>query len=220
VIPIRDNIHSKTFPFAALFLIIINTAVLFYQLTLTPGENHELIYTAGAVPERIFSTGANLSGLEPLLTLATSLFLHGGILHAGGNMLFLLTFGISVEDKMGHFSFLLFYLLCGVAATLTHAWYNSSSASPVIGASGAVSGVLGAYMLMFPKAKIKVLVFLLFFITTINVPALIFIGGWAALQFLNVSRGNPQIAWYAHIGGFTAGAAITGAVYLKRKLTR
>jgi membrane associated rhomboid family serine protease len=216
MLPLRSSIPSKTFPSVTLILILLNCAVFFYQLTIPPELQRELFLAAGAVPERIFHGKAAL-GLPAPLTLATSQFLHGGFVHLAGNMLFLWIFGGNVEDRMGHFPFALFFLGCGAAATLTHVWYNPDSTAPLIGASGAVSGVLGAYILLFPKARIQVLVILLIFITTVKVPAVIFIGLWAALQFINVSRGHPQIAWYAHIGGFAAGAVITAAGRLGRK---
>lgn len=215
MIPLRDDIPSRTFPFVTLALILANAAVFVYQAGLGPERQHELLEAAAAVPENIFA-GGGAPGLPPYLRLATSLFLHGGLMHIAGNMLFLWIFGDNVEDRMGHLPFAFFYLACGIAAALTHVWHNPDSSIPLIGASGAVSGILGAYILLFPGARIQVLIVLIIFITTIKVPALVFIGGWAALQFINLSRGSPQIAWYAHIGGFVAGAVITGIGVLPR----
>lgn len=216
MIPVKDNIPSTGFSSVVLILILLNCGIFIYQLTLTPGEQKQLVLSAGAIPENIFS-GSGSHGLPAYLTLITSLFLHGGFLHLAGNMLFLWIFGDNVEDRMGHFSFALFYLACGIAATLTHVWHNPGSSNPLIGASGSISGILGAYFLLFPKARVQVLVILIIFITTIKVPAVVFIGGWAALQFINISRGHPQIAWYAHAGGFITGLVITGAGHLKGK---
>ncbi len=216
MIPLKDNIPSRTFPFATLLFILINCAVFAYQLTLAPENQYKLILSAGAIPENIFS-GSSAAPIPAYLTLITSLFLHGGFVHMAGNMLFLWIFGDNIEDRLGHFSFVLFYIACGTAATLTHVWHNPASPTPLIGASGAVSGVLGAYLLLFPKARIQVLVILFIFITTIKVPAVIFIGVWGALQFINISGGHPQIAWYAHIGGFITGIVITGIGFLKVK---
>ena len=216
MIPIKDNIPSRSFPFITLLLILINCAVFFYQLSLPPEKQHELFLAAGAIPEYIFS-GSPAAGIPAYLTLITSLFLHGGFVHLAGNMLFLWIFGDNIEDRLGRFPFVLFYIACGIAATLTHVWHNPASSTPLIGASGAVSGVLGAYLLLFPKARVQVLVILFIFITTVKVPAIIFIGVWAAIQFINISGGHPQIAWYAHIGGFITGIVITGIGYMKVK---
>ncbi len=215
MLPIRADISSRTFPVITLLLILANTAAFLYQLTLPHEANYKLIMSAGAIPGHIFSGTAPDGGLPAYITPFTSLFLHGGFIHLAGNMLFLWIFGGGVEDRMGHIPFGFFYLVCGAAATLTHVWYNPDSAAPLIGASGAVSGVLGAYILLFPTARIRVLVFLIIFVTTLKIPAVVFIGGWAVLQFINISRGNPQIAWYAHVGGFGAGIIITGIGYMR-----
>ncbi len=213
MLPLSDDVRLKTFPFVTLFFITANIAVFIYQMSLTPEQNRELLLLAGVIPENIFSR----RNAADMLSLLSSLFMHAGIAHLAGNMLFLAIFARSVEDRLGHFSFSVFYLVCGAAATLAHVWHNPASSAPLIGASGAISGVLGAYLLFFPRARVKVLLVLFVFITTVKVPAVIFIGAWALLQFINISRGHPQIAWYAHIGGFMTGFVITGIGLASRR---
>ena len=145
---------------------------------------------------------------SPLLTIFTSMFLHGGLFHLLGNMLFLWIYGNNVEDSMGHIKFLIFYLLCGLAASLLQAIISFDSSIPMIGASGAVSGVLSAYFLLFPKARVLTLVVLLIFITFIRIPAGLLIGFWFLSQIINAyfnDPNSPGVAWYAHIGGFLMG---------------
>ncbi len=211
MIPIRDNIPSRTLPYVTLLFIVMNVSIFIYQLRLPPGRQQELIWWAGAVPVEIFSGPAEgvAGGIINYATLITSLFLHGSFLHLAGNMLFLWVFGDNIEDRLGHLNFILFYLVCGVAASLTHIWHNPESTAPLIGASGSISGIMGAYLILFPGARIQTVVILLFFITTFWVPAVIFIALWAFLQFVNITRGDPGIAWFAHIGGFITGIVIT-----------
>ncbi len=214
MIPLRDDIPSKRFPFITILLILINVAVFIYQLHMTPQSQQEFVKNAGAIPANIFpGSGGTASQTLPVkITLLTSLFLHGGLLHITGNMLFLWIFGDNVEDKLGHIRFAVFYLVCGITAALTHVWHNPESGIPLIGASGAISGVLGAYLLFFPRARIQTLVFIGIFITTLRIPALVFIAVWAILQFVNISRGEPHIAWLAHIGGFITGVLAAALV--------
>jgi membrane associated rhomboid family serine protease len=148
--------------------------------------------------------------IHPALTLFTSMFMHGGLFHIFGNMLYLWIFGNNIEDRLGHFRFIFFYLFCGIAAAMSHALVAPSSTVPMIGASGAISGVLGAYLLLFPYARIHTIIFLGFFVQTIRIPALIVIGFWAIIQLLSglTAQGIQSqggIAWFAHVGGFVAG---------------
>jgi len=227
LIPLYDENPTETTPYITIALIVVNVVVFFMEPALgahiriaiqAPG--HWMVVTGkeatawvwGAIPYEIFHAKEVTPhfGVPMPLTLLTCMFLHGGILHLGGNMLFLWIFGNNVEDVLGHFRFLIFYLLGGVLATLAHSATAPNSMLPLIGASGAISAVLGAYVLRFPTARIKTLIILIIFITTIDIPAFFFIGFWFLMQFLygTASLGLGQtggIAWFAHIGGFLAG---------------
>lgn len=164
------------------------------------------------IPVRLM--GVHPDGIiPPLTTLLTSQFLHGGVVHLAGNMLFLWIFGNNVEDEMGPFRFLLFYLLCGTAAGLVHSFSQPTSAIPTVGASGAISGVLGAYAILFPRARIHTLVFLILYVTVLPIPALLWVGVWFAVQVLQglAARGVAGaggVAWFAHVGGAIAGTVL------------
>jgi membrane associated rhomboid family serine protease len=184
-------------------LILCNIAIFIYQLTLPPSAEQQFFYSYGAVPANIMQ-GINLP------SLLTAMFLHGGIAHLLGNMLYLWIFGDNVEGLMGHFRYLVFYLFCGLAATISHIAIEPGSELPMIGASGAVSGILGAYVIKFPRARVLIAVPIFICLTTFRVPALIVLGLWFLTQLtnglamvgLNVSGG---VAWFAHIGGFVVG---------------
>jgi membrane associated rhomboid family serine protease len=179
VFPIGDEHNGRVLtPVVNYTLIAINVLVFFYQLTLSDRALYGFIVRWGAVPAEISS------GLD-LFALVTSMFLHGGWLHIAGNMLFLWVFGDNVEDTMGHVRYLLFYLLCGLAAGLSQVVIDANSTIPLVGASGAISGVLGAYIVLFPHGKIRTLVFLGFFVTVVLIPAWVQIGLWIVLQFFN-----------------------------------
>ncbi len=213
MIPIRDINPTERFAFVTLMLIVMNIAVFFYEVHL--GERGEALLSAFAlIPAKLFSQPGVVDGAVPArLTIFSSMFLHGGIAHLAGNMLYLWIFGNNIEDSTGRFRFIVFYLLCGVTAAYVHALANSASMVPMIGASGAVSGILGAYLLLFPRARVRTVVFFGFYIRYIDVPAMFVLGFWFILQFLSalVSSGSGQgIAWYAHIGGFLAGIALIG----------
>ena len=213
IIPLRDINPSSSFPFITILLICINIVVFILQATLPEAELASFYGTFGLMPARFLGSMNGIterSVLNEGMTLFTSMFLHGGPMHIIGNMWILWLLGDNVEDRLGHFTFLGFYLLAGIGASLVHAVIYPASTVPTIGASGAIAGVMAAYVLMFPKAKIKVLVFLVIFITTINVPAFIFIGLWFMTQLFNglgsLSAGEASgIAFWAHIGGFLAG---------------
>ncbi|MBI5453419.1 MAG: rhomboid family intramembrane serine protease [Deltaproteobacteria bacterium] len=219
MIPIKDDIPSSTFPFVTISIIVLNSLVFIYEIMLgMPGGEGFVLRTA-AIPYEIthFVDAPPRSFVPPPFTLLTSMFVHGGLFHVAGNMLFLWVFGDNVEDAFGHFTFLVFYLATGVIASLSHIMMDPSSTVPMIGASGAVAGVLGAYFLMFPRAQVKTLVFLVFFVTVARIPAVVFLGFWFLLQILSSGAASGGIAWYAHIGGFMAG--IIG-VFLIRPFTR
>ena len=208
VMPLRDVQERHSFPVVNLALIAINIAVFLYQLSL--GSRLEgFIRSAAFVPAAYFAPG---NAVADARSVFASMFLHGGWMHLGGNMLYLYIFGDNVEDRVGHLRYLLFYLACGWAATLLHGVLNTQSAVPTIGASGAISGVLGAYMLLFPKARVLTLIPLGFYVQLRELPALFVLGLWFVMQFLSgvVSIGvhaeqAAGVAWWAHIGGFVAG---------------
>jgi len=228
MIPLRDYRPSGSIPWVTFSLIIINGLVFLYQLMLqgqpsafgsriSAGDIFILQY--GLVPREL----THLRDLPPYIpfpiwvTLFTSMFLHGGIWHIGGNMLYLWIFGDNVEDAMGHFKFLIFYLLCGAIAALSQVLVNVNGKSPIIGASGAIAGVLGAYMMLFPYSRVLTLVFFLFFIRFIEIPAMVILGFWFIYQLLLAPSGigpGGGVAFFAHIGGFLAGALL---VYIFKK---
>ena len=210
MIPLKDINPTKSFPFVNILLIVANIVVFLYQLTLPPRAFQIFMLANATVPARIpaFVAGhvpASLA-LEPLFT---SMFLHGGWMHLLGNMLFLYIFGDNIEDVFGHFGYLVFYIFCGVGAGLVHVLFNLHSSIPALGASGAISGVMGAYAMYFPTHRILTF----FFIFLIPVPAFLILGYWFVLQFLAGvgglgMAGAGGVAWWAHIGGFLMGAFI------------
>jgi membrane associated rhomboid family serine protease len=201
MIPLRDVIPSRTTPVVTISLIVVNVLVFFYELSLGGGLD-QFIRAWGLVPAE-FS----------LVTLATSMFLHGGIFHAAGNMLYLWIFGDNVEDRMGHGRFLAFYVLCGVAAALGQTYIAPDSLIPMVGASGAIAGVMGAYFVLYPRSRIVTLVPIFIFIQIVEVPAIAFLGIWFLMQFLSgvgsiattASGAGGGIAFWAHTAGFVAG---------------
>ena len=206
--PYKDDNPTNTYPFVTIGLIGLNILVFLLQL-MSDVDGKRIVYAYGAIPHNIVSFEST-QPIHPLLTLFTSMFMHGGVFHILGNMLYLWIFGNNIEDRLGHFRFILFYLFCGIAAALSHTMVAADSGVPMIGASGAVSGVLGAYILLFPMARIHTIIFLGFFVQSVQIPALIVIGFWAIIQIVNglITQGMPNqggIAWYAHAGGFLAG---------------
>lgn len=225
-LPLKDDNPGETVPFITIGLIIINVLVTLYQIYLlfAAGPKAQyFIYNYGAIPLKL---SRNLLSFPPhiensQITLITSMFLHGGFLHLAGNMLYLWIFGNNVEDALGHFRYLIFYFLCGIAAAYLHILTAPYSKLPMIGASGAVSGVLGAYLLLFPRARVLSLIFLGFFWDLVRVPAMIVLGFWIVLQLVYgiFSLGGPSgggVAWFAHVGGFVAGMALL-FIFKKRK---
>jgi membrane associated rhomboid family serine protease len=209
MIPLKDENPTRTKPVVTVGLIAANVAAFIYMLSLGPAGAERLINVAGIIPYEItHMSEVGEQALVPLpLTMVTGMFLHGGLLHLAGNMLYLWIFGNNVEDAVGHVRFVGFYLLCGWVASLIHVLSVPDSSLPMIGASGAVAGVLGAYAVLFPKARIWSLVFILFFVRMVSVPAIVLLGVWFLLQLASIGRGG-SVAWLAHIGGFVAGAAL------------
>ena len=206
MIPLKDDNPSRGVPVVTIGLLALNVAAFLYELTLPPSEQQALIFRLGLVPSEVTS---HLGSAFPVpLSLFTSMFLHGGFMHLAGNMLYLWIFGNNVEDEAGHFGFLVFYLLCGVAAAATQIAASPGSEVPMVGASGAIAGVLGAYMLMFPHARVLTLVPLFIFIRLMYLPAVVVLGLWFLYQILLSAaseRGGGGVAFFAHIGGFICG---------------
>ena len=208
-------------------LIAFNCLVFFYQLTLSEGVLPRFFHLYGMVPARFSSPGwAAQAGYPRSLALPffSSMFLHGGFFHLLTNMWTLWIFGDNVEDRMGRFRYLIFYLLCGLGAGLVHWLTNMDSTVPTIGASGAIAGVLGAYLVLYPRARVVTLVPLFFWPLFFEIPAILYLGFWFVTQLLSGASalasgaaGAGGIAWWAHIGGFLAGLALH-RLFLERRL--
>lgn len=208
LLPIKDSNQKISIKFQYVTLLIILLCIGSYLWQISLGsEQAKFIYGLGTIPTVLFGSrelSSSLVIIPEYLTVFTSLFLHGGWMHLLSNMLFLWVFGDNVEDSMGHSRFISFYIICGILATLTHAVAESDSNLPLIGASGAISGVLGAYIVLFPRAKILAL---LMNIIPIRLPAVLVIGVWIAIQFLNLNN-DDGTAWWAHVGGFISGVVL------------
>jgi membrane associated rhomboid family serine protease len=209
MIPIRDTTRSRNYPVVNTFLISLNALLFFVQLMQGP-EQTRFIVTYGLVPARysVPAIAAHFTLSQQILALFTFMFLHGGFWHILGNMWSLYIFGDNVEDRLGPLRYLLFYLLCGWASGLFHLFTNWHSQIPTIGASGAIAGVMGAYLLLYPNSKILTLIPIFFIPYFIEIPAFFFLGIWFLLQFLGAAGSHGQaggIAWWAHVGGFVAG---------------
>ena len=229
--PLRDFNPTRTAPVLTVLLIAVNIAVFLLPLVSAPrSEPMPLKY--GMIPweiTRFQSAVLELSDSRgrifvfqrdtpPVLTLFSSLFIHGGLIHLLGNMLFLWIFGNNIEDRLGKVRFLLFYLACGLGASLVHVAFHSASKIPVVGASGAISGIMGAYLILFPTARVRTLVFLFFFITFVDLPAAVFLLIWFFYQFL-YAGGGGGIAWLAHVGGFVIGFLLVRNLVRSRRLS-
>ncbi len=226
MIPISDRPRApRLFPLVMLTILAVNILVfLFVNLSLSPRQLQQVFLAYGVVPRELV-TGHDLPPPSPhplFLTIFTAMFLHGGFLHLASNMLYLWVFGDNVEAAMGHLRFLVFYLLCGLAAAITHILIDPMSTIPAIGASGAIAGVLAAYLRYYPLAGVKTLVFLFPFITVTEISAYLLIGLWFLLQLLSglAELGGPPgqagVAYWAHIGGFVAGYLLAPAFRRRR----
>lgn len=210
--PLRDTQPSYSKPIVTVALIVINILVYLFEFSLDDYSKNAFIGTFGLVPDRFH-----------FANVLTSMFLHGGWMHVLGNMWFLWIFGDNIEDILGHGKYLLFYLLCGVGAAMTQVYFSPDSRVPMVGASGAIAGVMGAYMVKFPYSRISTLIFLAFFITTVEVPAWVMLIYWFFIQLISgVGSGYSQVsqggtAFLAHVGGFVAGI---GLIYLMRPKER
>jgi len=213
MIPYRDDNPSRRFPLVTVLLIVVNLVVFLFFRLQGARMFESAVFVLGLIPYELWH-GVNLErspGLSPYATLFTSMFMHGGFLHVAGNMLYLWIFGDNVEDYFGHFRYFFFYLLCGVAAALTQLFLAAGSTVPMVGASGAIAGVLGAYYVLYPRARVHTLIFVFFFVTTMRVPAGFILAFWFVLQVLSslpataVHHEAGGIAYFAHIGGFALG---------------
>lgn len=236
MLPIHDdNPRQHGLPWVTYTLIAINVLVFLYQLSLGNQGLERFFYEFAVVPKAFFENFEALRSGKDVAFIAfapllTSMFMHGGWLHLGGNMLFLYIFGDNVEDRLGHLPYLAFYLFAGVVASLAHALSAPGSPVPSLGASGAIGGVLGAYIVLHPGARVTTLVILGFFITTLRLPAMLYLGIWFLMQSLQglVALNAPSTAaaggtaWWAHIGGFLAGVpvGILGRMLPQRRTKR
>lgn len=233
MVPLRDNVPASITPYVTYALIGANIGIFLYQLTLSPQELQAFFQSAAVVPCQL---SGNIGGRCPIptsqalpewMTLITSQFLHGGFLHIAGNMWFLWIFGNNVEDRLGHIKFLIFYLACGVLAALSQWFFSQNSAIPSLGASGAIAGVMGAYILRYPHARVLTLIPLGFFLTTFELPAIFFLGFWFVQQAFygiaslqapsNIGMESGGVAYWAHAGGFVFGAILAPLLGLFRR---
>ena len=211
MIPLRDVIPSRTTPYITVTIILLNAVAWFFELTLSQGQFASLVRAYGVVP----------ADLNPP-TLVTSMFLHAGWAHVLGNMWYLWIFGDNVEDRLGHGRFILFYLLCGIAASIGQMLVNPTSTAPTIGASGAIAGVMGAYFVLFPKSRVLTLIPFIFIWDVIELPAIYLLGFWFLLQLFNAgaiagmaSAGGGGVAFAAHVAGFITG--LVGVFVFRRR---
>jgi len=213
--PIRDTQRTYSTPFVTILLIVMNLLIFLYEISLEPYAQNHFTSTWALIPARFHA-----------IDLFSSMFLHGGWMHVLGNMWFLWIFGDNIEDVLGHGKYVVFYLLCGVAAGLTHVLLNPDSRLPTVGASGAIAGVMGAYLVKFPHNKITTLIFF-GFVFFVDIPAVFMLGYWFLIQvfsgvgtvgYTNVSEGGT--AWFAHVGGFVAGMVLVRLMAADRQYTR
>ena len=216
MIPLHDDVPRTTWPWVTVTLILANCAVFYREVSLEPFQLNALIESYAIVPARTvaFFSGLPVSPQRALLPFFTAMFLHGGWLHLIGNMWFLWIFGDNVEDRVGHMRFVIFYLACGLAASAVYVFLSPESTVPSVGASGAIAGVMGAYLITFPGARVKTLIPIFIFPARVEIRAYIILVYWFLLQFLSgvasiqstaaESQGGG-VAWFAHVGGFAAG---------------
>jgi membrane associated rhomboid family serine protease len=224
MIPLRVDIVRMRAAVVTVLLIMANCVAFFYELSLSPKAGTKFIYTFGLTPAHVdlifVKHGASLG--QTLLPLFTSMFLHGGWMHLLGNMLFLWVFGGSVEEALGHFQYLIFYLICGIGSAVVHTAFNWGSDIPTVGASGAISGIMGAFIVLYPRSRVTTLIPALFLFFTIRIPAFLMLGYWFFIQFFSgvASLGMTDqggVAWWAHVGGFLLGALLVLGERPKRR---
>jgi len=214
MIPIRDRNPSGTFPFVTVSIIALNIMVFLFELSMGQGLD-SFLFQFGVVPIKVYYStdipGSNI--INTYFPFLSFMFLHGGFVHLIGNMWYLWIFGDNVEDRLGRIKFVIFYLICGIGSAIVHVYFNSQSEVPCVGASGAIAGVLGAYMVTFPRARVLVLIPLFIVWQTIELPAIIVLGFWFLIQFFSgtasiSSTHGGGVAWWAHIGGFVLGVIL------------
>lgn len=214
MIPLKDDNPTRRWPFVSYTVLAACVAVFLWQVSLEPRAAQAAVYALGMIPAVLFGDAVlppEVALVPPAATLLTSMFLHGGWMHLIGNLLYLWIFGDNVEDAMGHVRFVVFYVVCGLVAALAQAALDPGSKIPMVGASGAISGVLGAYLLLHPKAHVLVLIPLGYFSQMVRLPALLVLGFWFVLQLVQqmlAPGGEGGVAFMAHIGGFVAGMAL------------
>jgi membrane associated rhomboid family serine protease len=214
MVPLHDDNPTSRPPVVTVGLIVACVLVFLWQFSLGERAQQRVVYGLGLIPAVLLGEGRlppEVSLLPPEMTVVTSMFLHGSWLHLIGNMLYLWIFGNNVEDAAGHVRFVIFYLLCGVAAAAAQILLNPSSTLPMVGASGAISGVLGAYLLLYPHARVLVGIPLGFYLHLMYLPALMVLGFWIVLQLVSSLLADPEqggVAFFAHVGGFMAGMAL------------
>ena len=219
--PLKDSIQSESFSYVNYIIILANIMVFFYELSL--GSRLNMFFLEyGFIPKKLFVPGDIISVKEKVVPMFTSMFIHGNFFHLLSNMYFLFIFGDNVEDKFGHIKYLIFYIFFGLVALLTQTLLFPEAEIPTIGASGAVAGVMGAYFIMFPYAYVKTLLIIIIYITIVDIPAVIFLGLWFFIQFINGSLQSMMglqggVAWWAHIGGFVIGV-LFGSYYIRKKV--
>ncbi|HSN04032.1 MAG TPA: rhomboid family intramembrane serine protease [Nitrospira sp.] len=216
MLPLHDDNPTERTPFVTITIIALCVLIFLYQASLPHNSDEAFVFQYGAIPALVFGHATlpgDMVALPGMLTLVTSMFLHGGWMHLLGNMLYLWIFGNNIEDVMGHVRFVIFYLICGALAALSHALTDPSSQIPMVGASGAISAILGAYLLLFPHARVLVLIPPPFYGTT-YVPAVVVLGIWFLGQLysggMTLGTTGGGVAFFAHIGGFVAGLALIG----------
>jgi len=222
LIPLRDSIRPEKTPYINWILIALNILVFFREITLPPQLLNEVFFNLGLIPAYAVHLIAGGAFLDPyMITFLSSAFLHGGWLHVLSNMWFLFIFGDNVEDRLGHFRYLIFYLVVAIIGGLSHILSNPASQVPIIGASGAVAGILGAYFVTYPRARVLTLLPIIIVFTIVRIPAVIFLALWFVLQIFNgsLSLGGSadSVAWWAHVGGFIGGAVLIKIMAPKKR---
>lgn len=219
MIPVTDAVRSRTFPFVNVAIIVANFLVFFYELTLSEVDINRFFLDHGVIPKELADWAGDPSGLEEPLTIVTAAFIHGGWLHILGNMLYLWVFGDNIEDALGHVKYAAFYLVAAIGAVALQVMTGTNEIIPIVGASGAIAGVLGAYLLLYPRATVGVLIPWLWFFGAIPLPAVFLIGFWFVMQLftgiasIGIAMGASEgVAVWAHVGGFVTGFVIALAL--------
>lgn len=227
MIPIKDRNPCRSLPVVTFILIISNVYIFFrHNMSMNPHQLAAFFKTFGTIPDQFFPSKDLTHFRSTLISLFASMFLHGGVLHITGNMLYLWIFGDNVEDRLGHIYFFFFYIFCGLGATIAHIALSPHSNVPMIGASGAIAGVLGAYLILFPRVRVLTIIPIFFFFKLVELPAILVLGFWFGVQFLNGyyalqdsgAVGSSGVAWFSHVGGFLLGTGWILVLNIRRKI--